>query len=119
MDDRAFDPYVTLGVPSTATQVEITRAFRRKLLDTHPDTRSTLAPGVSAADEQLHDVLTAYALLRDTDRRTAYDQNTARMPATTTAGPAQPGPIVIPVRHRGRNSQPKRPVRVVPVDRRP
>ncbi|OBG21883.1 hypothetical protein A5765_21060 [Mycolicibacterium celeriflavum] len=119
MDDKAFDPYATLGVPSTATQGAITRAYRRKLRDFHPDTRSPSPPGSPAADQQLRQVLAAYALLRNPERRAAYDRTASRARPTSTARPTQSGPVVIPVRHRARDSQPKRTIRVVPIYRRP
>jgi curved DNA-binding protein CbpA len=119
MDDKALDPYATLGVPSSATQGEITRAYRRKLRDCHPDTRTTSPPGIPAADEQLHRILAAYALLRNPARKTAYDQTAPRARPTSTARPPQCGPVVIPVRHRGQDSQATRSIRVVPVYRRP
>jgi curved DNA-binding protein CbpA len=65
------DPYVVLGVSPTATQAEITQAYRRRLRDEHPDTRCAES-GVDA-DERLRQILSAYALLRDPQRRATYD----------------------------------------------
>jgi curved DNA-binding protein CbpA len=66
------DPYAVLGVAPTATQAEITHAYRRHLRDHHPDLRS---PEPNApADERLREILAAYALLRDPTRRAAYDR---------------------------------------------
>jgi curved DNA-binding protein CbpA len=117
MDDKAFDPYATLGVPSSATQGEITRAYRRRLRDCHPDTRTISPPGIPAADEQLRRILAAYALLRNPDRKAAYDQAAPRARPPSSARPPQSGPVVIPVRHRGRDRQATRTVRVVPIYR--
>ena len=66
------NPYTVLNVSPSATQAEITRAYRRLLRDHHPDlhTRQT-QPG---ADEQLRHILTAYAILRDPRRRADYDR---------------------------------------------
>jgi curved DNA-binding protein CbpA len=111
MNDKAFDPYATLGVLATATQDEITRAYRRKLRDFHPDTRTTSVADLPAADDQLRQVLAAYALLRNPDRKAAADR-------TASATPQQ-GPVVIPVHHRGRGGQPRPSIRIVPVYHRP
>ena len=83
------DPYSVLGVSPTATQAEITHAYRRHLRDHHPDIRSRESN--SEADERLRQVLEAYALLRDPHRRAAYDR----------AHPAHQdtGPVPIPVTH--------------------
>jgi curved DNA-binding protein CbpA len=66
------DPYSVLGVSPTATQAEITHAYRRQLRDYHPDRRS--GEPNSGADERLRQILAAYALLRDPTRRAAYDR---------------------------------------------
>ncbi|ORW05398.1 J domain-containing protein [Mycobacterium kyorinense] len=66
------DPYSVLGVSPTATQAEITHAYRRQLRDYHPDRRS--GEPNSGADERLRQILAAYALLRDPSRRAAYDR---------------------------------------------
>lgn len=67
------DPYMVLGVSRTATQREITRAYRRHLRNHHPD----LHPGVSDPDtnELLHRIIAAYTLLRDPARRAEYDRD--------------------------------------------
>ena len=49
------DPYLVLGVSPTATQAEITHAYRDRLRAHHPDTRHTPPP--HAADEQLQQLL--------------------------------------------------------------
>ncbi len=70
------DPYTALGVSPTATQAEITHAYRRHLRDHHPDTRHESNSGAddSDADERLHQILAAYAVLRDPHRRYEYDR---------------------------------------------
>jgi curved DNA-binding protein CbpA len=66
-------------VSPTATPDEITRAYRTRVRESHPDTRTTpRSTPLPAADEQLERVLTAYALLRDPERRAQYDRQTAR-----------------------------------------
>jgi curved DNA-binding protein CbpA len=82
------DPYLVLGVSPTATQAEITHAYRTRLRAHHPDTRHT-SPS-QTADEHLRQVLAAYALLRDPARRADYDHATA--PAATPPPPNPHGP---------------------------
>ena len=84
-----INPYSVLGVSPTATPAEITHAYRCRLRDHHPDMRCQESN--SAADEQLRQVLEAYALLRDPHQRAAYDR----------AHPAHQhtGPVSIPVTH--------------------
>lgn len=74
------DPYSVLGVPPSASSAEITHAYRSHLRDHHPDTRTTQesnltsAHSISASDDKLRQILAAYALLRDTEQRAAYDR---------------------------------------------
>lgn len=69
------DPYLVLGLSPTATQAEITHAYRTRLRAHHPDTRRP--PASRTADDDLRQVLAAYALLRDPARRAEYDRTTA------------------------------------------
>jgi DnaJ domain len=100
------DPYRVLGVPPTATQAEITHAYRTHLRAHHPDTRP--AQSAHTADDHLRQVLAAYALLRDPSRRAAYDRLTTHTPDTPPHSPPKPtppdqppaGPVHIPVTHR-------------------
>lgn len=66
------DPYRVLGVSQSATQAEITRAYRRRLRDHHPDLHTGETD--PDADEQLRRILSAYTILRDPHRRAAYDR---------------------------------------------
>jgi len=78
------DPYLVLGVAPTATQAEITHAYRTRLRAHHPDTRQT--PSSQTADEHLRQLLAAYALLRDPTRRAVYDR---AHPSHEDTGPVQ------------------------------
>jgi curved DNA-binding protein CbpA len=99
MDDDVFDPYATLDVPATASQDQITHAYRRKIRAFHPDTRGASTPA-SAADEQLRRIMAAYALLRDRARRAAFDRTAkARASPARTDWSSHPGAVRIPVRH--------------------
>lgn len=74
MTETRPDPYNTLGVTRTATTGEITHAYRTQLRANHPDTRPTRpADPDPGADDRLRHIIAAYALLRDADRRAAYD----------------------------------------------
>ena len=88
------DPYLVLGVSPTATQAEITHAYRARLRAHHPDTRHT-SPS-QTADDDLRLVLAAYSVLRDPARRADYDRATTHH-ATPSAGRQNS----TPVDHRG------------------
>jgi hypothetical protein len=120
------DPYLVLGVSPTATQAEITHAYRTRLRTHHPDTRRTPSP--PTADDHLLQVLAAYALLRDPARRADYDHATAHTakPPHGTEGPAPAdhppaGGVQIPITYRTTNTPtthiPAPPLRAGPVRR--
>jgi curved DNA-binding protein CbpA len=104
------DPYLVLGVSPTATQAEITHAYRTRLRAHHPDTRHT--PSSQTADEHLRQLLAAYALLRDPTRRADYDRATApaatppphRSQGPTPADRPRAGRVQIPITYRSTNA---------------
>ena len=98
------DPYLVLGVSPTATQAEITHAYRTRLRTHHPDTRHP--PASQTADEHLRQVLAAYALLRDPAGRAAYDGATTHAATPPPPRPQRPpaGPVQIPITHRTTNT---------------
>jgi curved DNA-binding protein CbpA len=99
MNDNAFDPYAVLDVPATASQDQITHAYRRKLRSFHPDTRGASGENDPAADEELRRIMAAYALLRDRARRASFDRRVdARVSAGSTQRASRSGPVRIPVR---------------------
>jgi curved DNA-binding protein len=67
MDYR--DYYKTLGVPRTATQAEIKKAFRKLAREVHPD----LKPGDKTAERRFKDINEANEVLSDPDKRSRYD----------------------------------------------
>ena len=69
MEEAERDFYEILGVPETATDEEIKRAYRAAALRTHPDTRSE-----GVATTVFHELQAAYAVLSDPARRNAYDR---------------------------------------------
>jgi DnaJ domain len=85
------DPYLVLGVSPTATQAEITHAYRTRLRAHHPDTRRTPSP--QTADEHLRQLLAAYALLRDPARRADYDRATTHAATPPPHRPHGPTPV--------------------------
>ena len=66
MADRDF--YQILGVPRTATQEEIQRAYRKLARESHPDVNSD--PG---AEDRFKDASEAYHVLSDPQTRRRYD----------------------------------------------
>jgi len=66
--------YKVLGIASTADDLRIKSAFRRRALTTHPD----LHPGNDEAEERFRELMQAYAVLRDAKARAAYDAHLAR-----------------------------------------
>ena len=84
------DPYLVLGVSPTATQAEITHAYRTRLRAHHPDTRHP--PASKTADDDLRQVLAAYGLLRDPARRADYDRATAHAATPPPHSPHGPTP---------------------------
>ena len=66
----ADDPYSLLGVPRTASQEEITRAFRKLAKELHPDVN----PNNKAATERFKKVSSANELLSDVEKRRKFDR---------------------------------------------
>jgi DnaJ-class molecular chaperone len=64
------DPYQTLGVPKTASQDDIRKAFRKLAKKHHPD----LNPGNAAAESRFKAAASAHDLLSDPDTRAKFDR---------------------------------------------
>ena len=64
------DYYAVLGVPSTASQKEITKAYRKLAREFHPDAN----PNNAAAEERFKEISSAYDVLDDEERRKEYDE---------------------------------------------
>ena len=112
MTTERADLYATLGVRPSATQAEISHAYRALLRRYHPDTRPDDESQNATSDAALQHVLAAYTVLSDPARRADYDRE-----RTPPSGPApresqqvlnehsayrQPPIVVGPVRwHRG------------------
>lgn len=108
------DLYAVLGVSPTATDDEITHAYRQLVRRHHPDSRDADADA-AGADAALLDVLGAYAVLHHPQLRADYDRRHGHRPASTPARqpapPRTPGPATR--RRPGKQSEP--PLRVGPL----
>jgi curved DNA-binding protein len=76
------DYYKTLGVPRTATQAEIKKAFRKLARQHHPDRNA----GDPAAEERFKDVNEANEVLSDPEKRKQYDELGANWEAYSRGG---------------------------------
>jgi len=109
------DPYDVLGLAPDASAAEVTSAYRSLLRQHHPDTRD-LRVDPATADSALRQVIAAYLLLRDPERRARYHQRSGPLsgvpgPGLRTARPPTPGPGVRPTR----GVRPEPPLRAGPV----
>lgn len=73
------DPYEVLGVPASASEDDIRRAYRKLARTHHPDVSKD-----SHAEERFKEIGEAYAILSDPERREQWDRFGA-------AGPPPPG----------------------------
>ena len=76
------DYYKVLGVVPTASDKEITRAYRKLAKEYHPDAN----PG---SEERFKEISAAYDVLGDADKRKEYDE--VRGPRPRSAASAAPG----------------------------
>lgn len=76
------DYYAVLGVSKTATQDEISKAFRKLAKKYHPDKN----PGDKAAEDKFKEISEANEVLSDPEKRKKYDQLGANWNAYQNAG---------------------------------
>jgi curved DNA-binding protein len=81
------DYYKTLGVPRTATQAEIKKAFRKLARESHPDKHA----GDKSAERRFKEINEANAVLSDPGKRAKYDQFGRDWEAYARAGAAAGG----------------------------
>jgi len=75
------DYYATLGVPKTATQAEIKKAYRKLARELHPDTNKD-----PDAEKRFKEANEAHAVLSDAEKRKQYDELGANWQAYQQAG---------------------------------
>lgn len=84
---EAPSPYAILGVPPTATDSQIRRAYLVAVRRHHPDMHPDMG-GNAGDDGFFHSVASAYETLRDPGRRQAYDEvQRAKQPRQDSAEP--------------------------------
>src|ERR1700738_2102047 len=83
---KVKDYYEVLGVPRTASQKEISTAFRKLARKHHPD----LNAGDKQAEARFKEVCEAHDVLHDPKKRKLYDQFGPDWSAAQAAG-VQPG----------------------------
>lgn len=64
------DFYAILGVPRDAGEADIKKAYRRLAMEHHPDRTG----GDKASEERFKQITEAYEVLRDPEKRAAYDR---------------------------------------------
>ena len=64
------DYYEVLGVARTGSEEEIKKAYRKLALKYHPDKN----PGNKEAEEKFREATEAYEILKDSQKRSQYDQ---------------------------------------------
>lgn len=97
------DYYAILEVPSTASQSEIKKAFRRLAIRYHPDKNQS-----AKAKPRFHEINEAYDVLGDPEKRASYDARLADPLSAlfTEQTPVHPDPAY---RRRATSPRPTRP----------
>jgi molecular chaperone DnaJ len=65
-----MDFYATLGVTRDASDEDIKKAYRKLVLEHHPDRN----PGNAAADEKIREINAAYEILGNPEQRRTYER---------------------------------------------
>lgn len=117
MKRAADDYYAVLGVAPTASQKEISRAFRTLMRTRHPDVGTAAAAPTSS---EVLAIMRAFSVLKDPRKRAEYDRaeydHAGRNTGKAAASAAQDVPVRqvpdIPLR---RNPDPQPLFRITPV----
>lgn len=95
MRNNRPDLYGILHIAPTATAREVTRAYRTLMRGLHPDTRAAREPPTGPGPTEpetktqaLQDIMAAYAILGNPEKRAAYDREHPRPAAN--AKPQRP-----------------------------
>lgn len=67
---RAVDFYAVLGIARDADEGEVKKAYRKLAMEHHPDRNN----GDKASEERFKEITEAYEVLRDPEKRAAYDR---------------------------------------------
>ena len=67
---RTIDFYAVLGVARDSEEGDIKKAYRKLAMEHHPDRNN----GDKAAEEKFKEIAEAYEVLRDPEKRAAYDR---------------------------------------------
>ncbi|MHC6220738.1 J domain-containing protein [Arthrobacter sp. MMS24-S77] len=98
MRNNGPGPYDILHITPTATAREVARAYRTLMRGRHPDTRAARehptgsgpkTPEPQEELQELRDIMAAYAILGNPEKRAAYDREHPRPAAN--AKPQPPG----------------------------
>src|SRR5258707_13483323 len=97
------DFYDILGVSKSADADELKRAYRKLAMQFHPDRN----PGDTSAEHKFKDINEAYDVLKDDQKRAAYDrfghaafENGSRGPGDFAGGCSRGLPHILPGRVR-------------------
>src|SRR5688572_23531650 len=82
------DYYAVLGVPRTASQAEVKKAYRKLAQRYHPDT----AKGDPDAESRFKEISSAYDVLGDAAKRKEYDRVREMVASGARFGPGPGGP---------------------------
>ncbi|WP_426302862.1 DnaJ domain-containing protein [Arthrobacter sp. R-11] len=74
------DPYDVLLISPAATQREVGRTYRALMRSRHPDPLPAGEPSAAAGSAELHEVMAAYAVVRNPEKRAAYDRDHPKPP---------------------------------------
>ncbi len=83
----ANDPYKVLGVPKSASQADIRKAYRKLAKQLHPDIR----PNDKKAEEKFKNASAAFALLNNEEERAKFDRGEIDADGSPTGAYANSG----------------------------